>query len=181
MAAIALGVAVGLVATVGREWSKLQPGQGAVIGGGAVLAAALLTFTSQHMTRNQEGRHHQEKETREREVALRERFSTSASQIADQSSAIRLAGVYAMASLARDWIEFGNKQEWLVCVSLLRAYLRVPMPEYTEDSHLLAERTVRETVMRQSAALVTDEVDRLVDKQVHEYFSERRIRSHRTS
>ncbi|MBM7460538.1 pentapeptide repeat-containing protein [Rhodococcus coprophilus] len=59
-----------------------------------------------------------------RERHLRERYTTCAEQLGHDNSAIRLAGVYALASLADDWHEFGNDSERQVCVDLLCAYLR---------------------------------------------------------
>lgn len=55
---------------------------------------------------------------------LRERYTTCAEQLGHGNSAIRVAGVYALASLADDWHEFGNDSERQVCIDLLCAYLR---------------------------------------------------------
>ncbi len=52
---------------------------------------------------------------------LNERFATACSQIGHERPTIRLAGVYAMASLADEWVE--QRQ---VCIEVLCAYLRIP-------------------------------------------------------
>lgn len=57
---------------------------------------------------------------------LRERYTSAAEQLGSDSFAIRLAGVYAFASLADDWAEAGNTSERQVCIDVLCAYLRTP-------------------------------------------------------
>ena len=58
----------------------------------------------------------------QRTRTLNERFATAAGQLGDDKpSAVRLAGVYAMAGLADDWPE--NRQ---TCVDVLCGYLRLP-------------------------------------------------------
>ncbi|MBT2511344.1 hypothetical protein J7I98_37125 [Streptomyces sp. ISL-98] len=52
---------------------------------------------------------------------LAERYTTAADQLGHDEAAVRLAGVYAMARLADDWIE--QRQ---VCIDVLCAYLRMP-------------------------------------------------------
>ncbi|WP_328811777.1 pentapeptide repeat-containing protein [Rhodococcus sp. NBC_00294] len=58
--------------------------------------------------------------------ALRERYTAAAAQLGSDSFAIRLAGVYALSSLADDWAEAGFETERQVCVDVLCAYLRTP-------------------------------------------------------
>ena len=87
----------------------------------------------------------------QRTRTLNERFSTAAEQLgSDKPSAVRLAGVYAMAGLADDWAE--NRQ---TCVDVLCAYLRLPyVPDPGEDAPeperrgFRASREVRHTVIR---------------------------------
>ncbi len=58
----------------------------------------------------------------EREVVQKfnERFGSAAEQLANESPAVRLAGVYAMAGLADDW---ADKRQ--VCVDVLCGYFRI--------------------------------------------------------
>lgn len=61
-------------------------------------------------------------------AALHERFAKAVGQLADDKSAIRLGGVYAIAGIATDW---RLKREYFhlqACVDLLCAYLRSTPP-----------------------------------------------------
>jgi hypothetical protein len=60
-------------------------------------------------------------EARERVKVLNERFATACAQIGHEQPTVRLAGVYALASLADEWLE--QRQ---VCIDVLCAYLRIP-------------------------------------------------------
>jgi uncharacterized protein YjbI with pentapeptide repeats len=82
-----------------------------------------------------------------------ERFTTAVSQIGDESTAVRLGGVYALAGLADDAPTRELRQ---TCIDVLCAYLRLP---YTAEDQLpagdaaarhtyLALREVRHTVIR---------------------------------
>ena len=87
----------------------------------------------------------------QRTRTLNERFATAAGQLgSDKPSAVRLAGVYAMAGLADDWPE--NRQ---TCVDVLCGYLRMPYEpdpgqDATEPERLAfrASQEVRHTVIR---------------------------------
>ncbi|MER6160360.1 pentapeptide repeat-containing protein [Streptomyces sp. NPDC001868] len=82
-----------------------------------------------------------------------ERFTTAVSQLGDESAAVRLGGVHALAGLADDAPNRGLRQ---TCIDVLCAYLRLP---YTAESDLpandaearhayLALREVRRTIVR---------------------------------
>jgi hypothetical protein len=60
-------------------------------------------------------------EARERVKVLNERFASACTQIGHEQPTVRLAGMYAMASLADEWLE--QRQ---VCIDVLCAYLRIP-------------------------------------------------------
>ncbi|WP_300610145.1 pentapeptide repeat-containing protein [Trebonia sp.] len=92
--------------------------------------------------------------TEQRTRTLNERFATAAEQLGSDKATVRLAGVYAMAGLADDWVE--NRQ---TCVDVLCAYLRMPYePDPGEDAsepQRLAFRAIRQarhTVIRVIAA-----------------------------
>ncbi|WP_410637586.1 hypothetical protein [Amycolatopsis sp. lyj-346] len=74
----------------------------------------------------------------DREVVQKfnERFGSAAEQLANESPAVRLAGVYAMAGLADDW---ADKRQ--VCVDVLCGYLRI-----TREGD--GEIEVREAILR---------------------------------
>ncbi|MDT2007146.1 pentapeptide repeat-containing protein [Rhodococcus opacus] len=89
---------------------------------------------------------------RETERDLRARFPLAASQLADPSGPVRLAGIFAMASLADDWyaLTLPNDRERQVCIDVLRAYLRTPMGRVpanaTADPN--PELEIRQTIVR---------------------------------
>lgn len=99
--------------------------------GGVVLLA--VNTRKQRVTEAEHGLAAQRAE-RERVQGFNERFGTAAEQLAHESAAVRLAGVYAMAGLADDWID--QRQ---VCVDVLCGYLRV---QTAGDDH------VREAILR---------------------------------
>jgi len=90
-------------------------------------------------------------EQREQAKLFNERFTTASTQLGDASSAVQLAGVYALARLADDWDD--QRQ---TCIDVLCAFLRMPYPpEPDEETASHAERVawrqhreVRHTVIR---------------------------------
>jgi Pentapeptide repeats (9 copies) len=82
-----------------------------------------------------------EKDKREGTQSLNERFAAAAEQLAHERAQVRLAGVYAMASLADDWDDGRQK-----CVDVLIAYLRLSNVERrTADP---SEAEVVDTIFR---------------------------------
>ncbi|MGW8992618.1 pentapeptide repeat-containing protein [Streptomyces zhihengii] len=82
-----------------------------------------------------------------------ERFTAAVSQLGDESAAVRLGGVHALAGLADDAPTRELRQ---TCVDVLCAYLRLPytpqsdlLPNDTEAQHAyLSFREVRHTIIR---------------------------------
>ncbi|NKR46266.1 hypothetical protein GS506_16010 [Rhodococcus hoagii] len=95
-----------------------------LIAGVAVLISAAIAASVAAYSRAQTEKHFQASHSLEVLGALRDRYTTSAGQLAHESAAIRLAGVYALAALADDWAQNGKVNERQVCIDLLRAYLR---------------------------------------------------------
>lgn len=102
-------------------------------------------------------------EVHRREVVrdLRSRFALAAEQLSSSSPVIRLAGVYAMVSLADDWLQIDppNLLERQVCVDVLRAYLRagvdqrpVVVDEQGQVLEIEPDTEVRQTIFR----IITD-------------------------
>ncbi|WP_157195523.1 pentapeptide repeat-containing protein [Nocardia tenerifensis] len=127
------------------------------------MIAGVLAYANGQRTRVLLDAHHREDADREREryrddsrrareSALRERYATIVNQVAHDSAAVRLGGVYALSSLADDWHAFGDDDERQVCINLLRLYLRGPWPGQVggEEPTMveLAERDVRRTILR---------------------------------
>jgi membrane protein implicated in regulation of membrane protease activity len=78
-------------------------------------------------------------ETRERAKLLNERFGAACNQIGNENPTVRLAGVYALASLADEWPE--QRQ---VCIDVLCSYLRIPYePDVESEWYHDAESEVR--------------------------------------
>ena len=91
-----------------------------------------LAFDSEHTRR---------KVDQERE--LRSRYVSAADQMGNESAAVRLAGVNAMAQLADDWAE--QRQS---CVDVLCAYLRLPQLRTADGKLSASDGEVRRTVQR---------------------------------
>ncbi|RZS37789.1 hypothetical protein EV193_105348 [Herbihabitans rhizosphaerae] len=97
----------------------LKIGLAVVAGFGGVVALAV-TYRKQKVA--EEGhRLSLRQDEREGTKLFNERFGAAAEQLAHESAAVRLAGVYAMAGLADDW-----EDQRQTCVEVLCAYLRLP-------------------------------------------------------
>lgn len=97
-----------------------------------------------------------EEHQRGAERLFHERFQKASEQLGHDAAAVRLAGVYAMASLADDWAD--HRQ---TCIDVLCAYLRMHFnPDPPDDPDHLAtwhgERQVRQTVVRVITAHLRD-------------------------
>ena len=83
-------------------------------------------------------------ERRENTRLFNERFFTLTAQLGHESAAVRLAGVYALATLADDWAH--QRQ---TCVDVLCGYLRLPYQTIEgEPGWKEGEREVRLSVIR---------------------------------
>ncbi|WP_174529625.1 hypothetical protein [Micromonospora maritima] len=70
---------------------------------------------------------------------LSSRYQNAADQLGNDKAAVRLAGVYALARLADEWVE-----ERQTCIDVLCAYYRM----HSEDEEIpTGEREVRETIL----------------------------------
>lgn len=125
-----------------------QPLATALAGAGA-LTAGVLAYINGQRSRELAEVHHQRDSRRAKESALRDRYTAIATQIADESAAIRQAGIYALTALADDWHAFGEDDERQVCINLLQWYLRVPgtIPDEESLGPDLAEREVRQSIV----------------------------------
>ncbi|MFF0066535.1 pentapeptide repeat-containing protein [Streptomyces sp. NPDC005279] len=116
-----------------------------VVAGAGALVALVVAYRRQRV--DEEGA------LREATRLHTERFTTAVSQLGDESAAVRLGGVHALAGLADDAPTRDLRQ---TCIDVLCAYLRLP---YIADADLpagdavarhayLALREVRHTVIR---------------------------------
>lgn len=85
----------------------------AVAGGTGAVVALVVSYRRQKLNESAD--------LRDAERLLHERFSRASEQLGSAAPAIRLAGVYAMSTLADDW-DSGRQ----VCIDVLCAYLRMP-------------------------------------------------------
>lgn len=132
----------------------------AVVGGIGGAVALVVAYRKQRLAEEDNYRAREANE-RDRQAARREdiklyveRFTTAAGQLGNESAAVRLAGVHALAALADDWE--GGRQ---MCIDVLCAYLRMPPapePDAQADpaAHTawLAMGEVRATIWRLIAA-----------------------------
>ncbi|GAB3879795.1 pentapeptide repeat-containing protein [Kibdelosporangium lantanae] len=114
--------------------------------GGVV--ALVVAFRRQHLSEAEHVRQ-EDAAKRERTKLFNERFGKAAELLSADKPASRLAGVYAMAGLADDWVE-GQQR----CIDVLCAYLRMPYTKPNDDSPPEAweQRIVRHTIIRVIAA-----------------------------
>ncbi|GAA1268065.1 hypothetical protein [Saccharothrix xinjiangensis] len=108
----------------------------AVVGGLGAVVALAVAYRKQQVS---EAAHviATRQEERERTKFHNERYGAAAEQLGHERFAVRLAGVHAMVNLADDWP--ARRQ---VCVDVLCAYLRTPVPE--DDPN---EAEVRQVVL----------------------------------
>lgn len=115
----------------------------AVAAGSGGVIALMIAYRRQRVTEEENVRSGHAHLREERRL-LNERFASAAAQLGHEKSAVRLAGVYAVASLADDWSE--QRQ---TCIDVLCAYVRMP---YRQNDELAAqyveEKQVRDTIMR---------------------------------
>jgi uncharacterized protein YjbI with pentapeptide repeats len=121
------------------------------LGAGVVVGlAAVITFVSAWLGRRQDRRHFMSSQAMERQRDFLDRYTTAATQLGNEnSSAIRLAGVYALVGLADEWLNFGSKRDGQMAIDLLRSYLRVKKPTTDYDEQ---EREVRRTILLEFAS-----------------------------
>ncbi|MET9628669.1 pentapeptide repeat-containing protein [Lentzea sp. NPDC006480] len=129
-AASLLWAAVGFPTTQAPRLDIIKVALTVVAGVGGVVAL-VVAYRRQRVTESAESREHLK--------LLNERFGAACNQIGNESPTVRLAGVYALASLADEWPE--QRQ---VCIDVLCAYLRVHYePSLESEWYHDAESEVR--------------------------------------
>ncbi|MEU6369976.1 pentapeptide repeat-containing protein [Streptomyces sp. NPDC046931] len=111
----------------------------AVVAGVGGVVALVVAYRRQHLN--------EAADAREYEKVLVERFGAAAEQLGAAQPAVRMAGAYAMARLADEWL-----QERQMCIDVLCGYLRMPhAPDPPIDDQALVpwqrEREVRVTIL----------------------------------
>lgn len=108
------------------------------------LIAALAVLWGVLLTTKRDGNKTRDELLHQRKMSYPQRFSEAAVQLGAREPVVRLAGVYAMASLADDWDEGRQK-----CVDALCAYMRIPaVPAQGSEGLEPQEAEVRRTLVR---------------------------------
>jgi hypothetical protein len=130
LAAALLWAALGVPAASSARLDIIKVALTVVAGVGGVVAL-VVAYRKQRVTESAE--------TREHLKLLNERFGAACNQIGNEAPTVRLAGVYALASLADEW-----PQQRQTCIDVLCAYLRVPHePPIDSEWYHDAESEVR--------------------------------------
>ena len=143
LAAALLWAALGFPATTTARLDIIKVALTVVAGVGGVVAL-VVAYRKQRVTESGE--------IRERTKLLNERFGAACNQIGNESPTVRLAGVYALASLADEW-----QEQRQMCIDVLCAYLRVPYePSLESDWYHDAESEVRLSITSVISAHLRD-------------------------
>lgn len=120
----------------------------------AAAAAAVLAIRRQRSTEQtleiaqQTQARENDKHASETIARLRERYAGASAQLGNDSPAIRLAGAYAMAALADDWLARDDRKEAQVCTNILCAYIRTQRDHGGSATAKSADLEVRQTIVR---------------------------------
>ncbi len=134
-------ISMTLAAQASSSWIPVVGAIGAVLG--ACIAGAI-GFASSWYTLRVQRRTTLQTLEHQRAQVFNERFASAADKLGHSSPATRLAGVYALAGLADDWVD--QRQ---VCIDVLCGYMRLPY--YVSPNHSgyrEGERQVRLSIMR---------------------------------
>ena len=101
-----------------------------------IIGAALITYVVGSKNRKQLEEHHKATHTLAATQALRDRFTTITTQLADPAPAIRTAAISALEALADDWLDRNKPRETQACINVLCDYLRTPYEPPTRNPHL---------------------------------------------
>jgi hypothetical protein len=80
--------------------------------------------------------------------ALHARATTAVEQLGHHAPVVRMAGVYALATVADDWLAREDRAEAQTCVDLLCSMLRTPSVQSGFPDGQAGDRQVRQTIVR---------------------------------
>lgn len=91
------------------------------------------------------------KETREESKLFNERFEKAASQLGSGQHSVRVAGVYAMAGLADDWLSGRQMCIDVLCANVRQAFMPKPVTDAPPGDHLVYhnDREFKESIIRE--------------------------------
>lgn len=123
-----------------------------ILGVSGLGGAALIAYRRQVST--------EETLDNERTSALHERYTTVAEQLGHDRAAIRLAGIYGLASLVDDWESVGRRREAQTGIDLLCAYLRADdvhlADDHDEDVRLAIVESMRTRLLPTQSKIEKD-------------------------
>lgn len=121
-----------------------------VAGGLGGVIALVVAYRRQRVTEQENARAEEEahrariRDERESTKFVTERFAAACTLLGHDAPAVRLAGVYAVAALADDWVD--QRQ---ACIDVLCSYLRMPYePDHRATGFRQGEREVRLSITR---------------------------------
>jgi len=132
----------------GQFWSAAAQPYATFGAGIAAITAGGLAFWNGERSRKFDRENQAVSNEKETRRDLHARFSAAATQLSEDDSLIRQAGVYALSALADDWAALDDPGQQRVCVDLLSNYLR-SAHERSRDAD--SDRAVRQTIMEVTA------------------------------
>ncbi len=139
---------------VHSKWDEEIKQPQAVLGAGVcAVVAASLAFIAAVLNAVETGANRVQTHSREVERALHERYSDAADQLGDAKAtfAKRIGGVYALAAVADDWLEYDPTRtfEAEVAVDLMCSYLRANTTyrDWKDELSKRGEESVREALI----------------------------------
>lgn len=125
----------------GPSWLPVAGAIGAVAG---ACIAGVIGFLSSWYTQRRQRELAGLTLEHQRAQLFNERFATAADKLGHAEAATRMAGVYALAGLADDWVK--QRQ---TCIDVLCGYMRLPyQPQAEKPGFRAGEREVRNSLIR---------------------------------
>lgn len=118
-------------------------------GGGAAVALVVAFRRQKVLEEDREGKRADDAADREVQRALHDRYQSATAQLGHDNHTIRLAGVFALAAVADDWLARIDRGQAQVCIDVLCSYLRTD-ERVTDRSQ--PDLEVRQTITRVVAA-----------------------------
>lgn len=102
--------------------------------GGLIAVVGVVLSVSRHWDELDSSERDRLRLDAERVQELRSRFVDAVTLLSNENPVQRQAGLFALGALADDWSSRGNERESQVCVEVICAYLRAPLPDGLVDT-----------------------------------------------
>ncbi|MEY9889252.1 uncharacterized protein YjbI with pentapeptide repeats [Catenulispora sp. MAP5-51] len=136
LALLGLGLTGKISSSIPEVLDLVKLGFALVAGVGGTVG--LVLAYQRHLIAVEAGQRENAKEVREEAKLFNERFGAAAEQVASEQYAVKLAGVYAMATLADDWDAGRQTCINVLCANLRRGYTTMPSDRDADPDELLA-------------------------------------------